>query len=179
MRLTVVPLIFAVFAGCVKPVPLPEPTSVQDVEAEAVEESVWCVDLPGACDEAKRTGRPIFALFTGSTWCPPCRYLEKTVFRKKLFADFARERLVLLKFDVPPFGSTLRTDTERRAVAAHGKYRIEAVPTVLLLDADGKVLRACFFNPETVRTYLEDLEKTLEDLGVAGLKNAPSGETMR
>ncbi|MBL4662053.1 MAG: thioredoxin family protein [Flavobacteriaceae bacterium] len=61
----------------------------------------WYTDLEKAHSEAEKTDKPIFGFFTGSDWCGWCIKLQKEVFAKQAFIDWAKEKVVLLELDFP------------------------------------------------------------------------------
>ena len=57
----------------------------------------WYTDLAKAQDVAKKQGKPIFLMFTGTQWCGACQLLEKNILSKPEFAAFVKDRVVLVK----------------------------------------------------------------------------------
>lgn len=111
------------------------PTTVStSVDANTVQ---WFTGLPAAQKAARERKVPILLLMTGSTWCPPCKYLERNVLSTKEFKQFARKNLVLLKVDLPR-GSSGKLSED--ALALLKKYPADSVPTIFILNAQGKVL---------------------------------------
>jgi thiol-disulfide isomerase/thioredoxin len=99
----------------------------------------WFTSLDLAQAEARKSGKPILADFTGSDWCPWCIRLRKEVFDTKLFKEWAAKNVVLLELDFPRTKpQDAATKKANRDLAA--KYKIEGFPTVLFLTVDGKVL---------------------------------------
>ena len=99
----------------------------------------WGTDFEAALREAKRTGRPILANFTGSDWCGWCKKLKAEVFDLPAFREWAAERVVLLEVDFPRqrrLPDALAQQNERLL----RRYGVRGFPTVLLLDGEGKRL---------------------------------------
>jgi protein disulfide-isomerase len=87
----------------------------------------WRNDFAAAQAESRQTSRPVFAYFTAD-WCAPCQGLKTTT--------WADERVELaLRSYVP-----VRIDVDRHADLA-GEYGVRAVPTYIILAADGHALR--------------------------------------
>ncbi|MFT5823249.1 MAG: thioredoxin-related protein [Crocinitomix sp.] len=61
----------------------------------------WYTDLEEAHSESEKTKKPIFGFFTGSDWCGWCIKLQKEVFAKQAFIDWAKDKVVLLELDFP------------------------------------------------------------------------------
>ena len=62
----------------------------------------WFTSLDLAQAEARKSGKPILADFTGSDWCPWCVKLRKEVFNTKQFKDWAAKSVVLLEVRFSP-----------------------------------------------------------------------------
>lgn len=92
----------------------------------------WNTNLSSAQKEATKYGLPIYLVFTGTSWCPPCQQMERSVFNSDTFRKFANENLVLLKVTVP---ASLRLSGLDAQLSA--KFGISSYPTILLLDASG------------------------------------------
>ncbi len=61
----------------------------------------WYTDLEEAHNESSKSNKPIFGFFTGSDWCGWCIKLQKEVFAKQAFIDWAKEEVILLELDFP------------------------------------------------------------------------------
>lgn len=100
--------------------------------AAAVSSIAWGSDLDGALAEARRTGRPVLADFNAA-WCPPCIAMKHEV-----WPDPAVERAVADGY-VPLF-----VDVDRNTAAAE-RYHVDGIPTILVLDGDGRIVRRTGF----------------------------------
>lgn len=94
----------------------------------------WLTSMDKAKDEAKETGLPILVLFTGTTWCPYCVKLEKEVFDKKEFKEYANQHLVLLILDFEPGGKAKNSANAK----LQKEFGVGGFPTYFLCDAEGK-----------------------------------------
>lgn len=83
-----------------------------------------------ALAESAKTGKPVLVDFTAS-WCPPCKVMKHEVWPDAQVARAANEGYVPVLVDV---------DDPQNAEVAR-RYGIRGIPTVLVLDAEGKVLR--------------------------------------
>ena len=63
--------------------------------------SGWMTDMDKAMKLSAKTGKPILADFSGSDWCGWCIKLDREVFSKKAFKDFAKDNLILVLLDFP------------------------------------------------------------------------------
>ena len=116
-----------------------------------VVKNTWKTDLKSAMAEAAKTKKQIFVLVTGSTWCPPCQNLEKSVLSKPEFLSLASRSLVLVKADIPR-----GTNPSADAVATMQFIKHQGgVPSAYLLNADGTVLeKQVGFGGGDVKSYL-------------------------
>lgn len=118
----------------------------------------WLTSIPEAQKQAKAENKALFVEFTGSDWCPPCMMMEKAVFSKKEFVEGAGKDFILVKIDIPNNDKELRAKNEK----VLAQYKVNGVPTVVLLDAEGKEISrfvASSFN--TVDKMLAELKKQL------------------
>ena len=102
----------------------------------------WETDYAKALETAKRENKRVLVDFTGSDWCGPCIQLQKRVFSRPEFIEYAEKNLVLVEIDYPQRKrqpDTLVKQNERLAE----QYRIEekGYPTLVLLDPAGKIVR--------------------------------------
>lgn len=69
--------------------------------AVAQESVVWETDLKKAVDISLEKKLPLFLFFTGSDWCGVCKKLQNEVFFKPEFAEWAKDKVVLVELDFP------------------------------------------------------------------------------
>jgi len=117
-------------------------------------------DAEEAAQAQKATQRPLFMVFTGSDWCPPCKALESNILSSSAFKKFAEKKLILLKLDYP-------NGKQSRAIASQNaelksQYGISSFPTVIIQGHDGKeIARKSGFSSSSPKEYIEQLEKKL------------------
>ena len=99
----------------------------------------WMTDWDAAKAKAKAENKPILINLTGSDWCTWCIKIEKDVFSKKEFQEFAAKNLVLMEADFPR-KTKQPADLKKQNAALKKDYLNGGYPTVLLLDAEGKKL---------------------------------------
>jgi len=133
----------------------------QTASAQKTDSLTWYTDLKKANEVSKSTGKPIFALFTGSDWCIWCKRLEQNVFAKAEFVEWAKKNVVLLKLDFPrnkPQSAELKAQNRD----LQQQFKIEGYPTVwiffLTMDEKAKQI-------------------TIDPLGSCGYpQNPPAGQ---
>jgi protein disulfide-isomerase len=99
----------------------------------------WMTSYEKAAAASKQSGKPILADFTGSDWCIWCKRLDEQVFSTDEFAKWAAANVILLQLDFPQ-GKQLPDAIKQQNDKLMAKYGVDGFPTVLFLDADGKVL---------------------------------------
>ena len=98
----------------------------------------WLTDLETAKKQAAAENKAILVDFTGSDWCGYCIRLKKNIFDKPEFADYAKDKFVLLEVDVP------RNPQFDRALLARNRelckrYKVGGYPTIMVLTSEGEV----------------------------------------
>jgi len=122
--------------------------------------SGWMTDMDKAMKLSAKSGKPILADFSGSDWCGWCIRLDKEVFSKKIFKDFAKENLILVLVDFPnrkAIAAKLKKQNKALAV----KYKVRGYPTVLLLDSKGKVLLKTGYRRGGPQKYVDSLKSKM------------------
>ena len=99
----------------------------------------WMTDWEAAKAKSKEEKKPILICLTGSDWCGWCIKLEKEVFSKKEFQDFAKENLILMEADYPK-KKEQPAELKKQNAALEKKYLKGGYPTVFLLDSEGEKL---------------------------------------
>lgn len=104
----------------------------------------WLTNFEEAEKFAVEKHELILLNFSGSDWCGPCMRLKKEIFETKIFEDFASSSLVLVNADFPRSNKNkLNKEQVSRNEALADRYNSRGrFPFTLLLDAEGKVLRA-------------------------------------
>ena len=122
-------------------------------------EGEWTTDLPHAQAQAKADKKLVLMDFTGSDWCPPCKALHKNVLTSKEFLDYAKDTFVLVELDFPR-GKKQSPELKKANRALSEKYEIEGFPTVIVLDAEGKVLKKDVgYSGANAKDYVAELKK--------------------
>lgn len=89
----------------------------------------WYTNLDEVHNLSAETGKPIFGFFTGSDWCGWCIKLQREVFAKPLFIEWAQANVILLELDYPrktPQDEALKTQNRNLQQA----FQVTGYPTV-------------------------------------------------
>jgi len=120
----------------------------------------WSTDFEAAKKMAAEKKLPILVNFSGSDWCGWCIKLDSEVFAKKEFKEFARDNLVLFVADFPRAKNQDEKIKKQNAELAK-KYEVQGFPTVLLMDAEGKVFARTGYERGGAAAYAEHLKKLI------------------
>jgi|ERR1051325_6618947 protein disulfide-isomerase len=121
------------------------------------EELQWLTDLPKAQAKAKKENKLVMLDFTGSDWCGWCIKLNKEVFSKPEFADYAKKNLVLVEVDFPR-RKELAAEQKKANEALQAKYRIQGFPTIIVLSGDGKQVGELGYM-DSPKKFIAELDK--------------------
>ncbi|MDO9541575.1 MAG: thioredoxin family protein [Kiritimatiellia bacterium] len=124
--------------------------------------NTWLTDFEAAKKTAAEKKLPILADFSGSDWCGWCIKLDKEVFSQKEFKEFAKDNLILFLADFPR--KKQQSDKiKKQNDGLSKKYAIEGFPTVLLMDAEGKVFARTGYERGGAAAYVAHLKKILTE----------------
>lgn len=118
----------------------------------------WLTDFKKAQDEAKSDRKLLLLDFTGSDWCGWCIRLEKEVFSKPEFTDYANKNLVLMEIDFPKGRELSETERTQNQELAR-RFGIEGFPTILVLDGDGRKVGELGYMPGGPSAFIAELNK--------------------
>ena len=90
----------------------------------------WRKDFGSAIAEARESDKPLLLVFSAS-WCPPCIVMKHEVWSDSEVSEVVKNGFVPLHIDVD----------DKRDAAIAARYGIRGIPAVLIIDADGDVLR--------------------------------------
>jgi thiol:disulfide interchange protein len=102
----------------------------------------WRTDLTVALQEAQRTGMLVLVDFSAD-WCPPCIAMKHDVWPDDAVEDAVSKSYIPVLIDV---------DTDS---GVSERYGVDAIPTILVLDATGQVTRrGSFFSASRMVQFL-------------------------
>jgi thiol-disulfide isomerase/thioredoxin len=119
----------------------------------------WLTNLDDALKEAKKSDKTVLVNFTGSDWCGWCIRLKKEVFSQDEFKDWAEENVVLLEADFPRSKPTLG---DAREIKKRVGGDVRGYPTILFLDAEGKVKGKSGYMKGGPEIWVKNAEKITE-----------------
>ena len=133
-------------------------TAQETTNASASSKSGWLTSLAKAQQEAKEQNKMLLMDFTGSDWCGYCIALDKEVFSKPEFKEYASKNLVLLELDFPR-RKELPAETSEQNQRLAIQYQIQGFPTIVVFDASGKPLAKMGYMRGGPAAFIAELEK--------------------
>ena len=118
----------------------------------------WITSYEQGQEEAKANNKLVLLDFTGSDWCGWCILLDREVFSKPQFKEYADKNLVLVEVDFPkrkPMPDAMRMQNIRLAQ----RYGIQGFPTIIVLNGDGKVVAELGYMQGGPKAFIAELEK--------------------
>lgn len=116
-------------------------------------------DLSAAIDLAKRENRLILVEFTGSDWCPPCKFLRSNILSTPEFEKFVSDKnIIFVELDFPRAPGKIPAEVMREREGIMNFYEVRGFPSMLLLDKNGAGYAKIVGPTKTVPEYLEKLE---------------------
>lgn len=122
----------------------------------------WIEDYNTALETAEKENKLVFIDFTGSDWCGWCMKLDKEVFDKDVFVNYAQENFVMLKLDFPKGFKELPEDIQKSRSDVMQKYGVKGFPTILITDAKGEVKAQTGYQEGGPEKYIEHLKEIIK-----------------
>lgn len=118
----------------------------------------WLTDYKQAQESAKSGKKLLLLDFTGSDWCGWCIKLDKEVFSKPEFKEYASKNLVLMEVDFPRTKQLSATEQSQNEQLAQ-QHGIQGFPTIVVLNSDGKKVGEIGYTPGGPSAFIAELEK--------------------
>jgi thioredoxin-related protein len=118
----------------------------------------WLTDYAQAQQKAKEGNKLLVLDFTGSDWCGWCIKLDREVFSKPEWAEYANKNLVLLELDFPRMKEQSEIEKKQNRELAE-RYQIQGFPTIVVLNGDGQVVGELGYTPGGPAAFIAQLEK--------------------
>ncbi len=126
-------------------------------------EPSWQTDFKKAQEQAKTDKKLLLVDFTGSDWCGWCIRLNREVFSKPEFQEYANKNLVLLEIDFPrPGGDVAKAQTnsvKKQNEQLAMQYQVQGYPTVIVLNGEGRKVGELGYMEGGPSAFIAQLEK--------------------
>lgn len=94
----------------------------------------WYTNLDSAVALSNETKKPIFGFFTGSDWCGWCIKLQREVFAKPAFVEWASANVILLELDFPR-NKVLPAELKAQNQKLQSAFAVQGFPTIWIFTA--------------------------------------------
>jgi protein disulfide-isomerase len=118
----------------------------------------WLTNYKEAQEQAKAGKKLVLLDFTGSDWCGWCIKLDREVFSKPEFKEYAEKNLVLVELDFPR-GKKLSDEERGQNEQLAMRYQIQGFPTIVVLDGEGKQVGELSYMPGGPSAFIAELDK--------------------
>jgi thioredoxin-related protein len=129
------------------------------------EDDLWQTDFAAAKAKAKAENKLMLVDFTGSDWCGWCKKLVAEVFSKDAFKTEAPKEFVLVELDYPTPAKKQSDELKKQNRELLAKYKVQGYPTILVMDADGKVVAKTGYRQGGPEEYVKHLAAFLVAYG--------------
>jgi len=133
----------------------------------------WVTDYPAAVEAAKREGKDLLLVFTGTEWIEMCRLFERDILNQPAFMETVGVRFVLVKLDFPS-EKEIGKPVPAEMKLLRDAYRVKGFPMVVLTDPEGRPFGINGYQPIAAAAYAkvtEDMGKS-QEIAVANRKRA-------
>lgn len=113
-----------------------------DVDTDGATVGKWTMDFDAAKTLAKKKKLPVLLNFTGSDWCGWCKLMDRKVFTKQEWKDYAADNLVMVFVDFPRNSDLVPKKYVARNRRLSNKFGVKGYPTYVVLDNDANTVLA-------------------------------------
>ena len=121
-------------------------------------EPSWETDFKKAQEQAKTDKKLLLVDFTGSDWCGWCMKLNREVFSRPEFKDYATKNLVLLEVDFPR-AKVLPDSVKKQNQQLANEYQVQGFPTIVVLDGEGHKVGELGYMEGGAPAFIAELER--------------------
>ena len=114
----------------------PEFKDIMERLARVRQGIVWALDIEDAKAQAAREKKDLFIYFSGSDWCPWCVLFHRTILSRPAFITEVPKHFVMVQLDSPMTKPKPTNFAQIETLSQ--RWQIDAIPTVILADAQGK-----------------------------------------
>lgn len=131
------------------------------ISAGAFAADGWMTDFEKAKEKAKAENKHILIDFSGSDWCGWCIKLDKEVFSKTAFKEYAKDNLVLVLADFPSDKSKQSKELKAQNDKLAKEFGVRGFPTVYVLNPEGKTLAKTGYRDGGPEAYVAHIKEII------------------
>ena len=122
--------------------------------------SGWLTNWTEAKKLSAKENKPILIDFSGSDWCGWCIKLDREVFSKPAFKEYANKNLILFLADFPK-SKPQTAEVKKQNNKLAKEYKVQGYPTVLLVDSKGNTILKTGYAPGGPENYIKKLKQAI------------------
>ncbi|MBN2429913.1 MAG: thioredoxin family protein [Acidobacteria bacterium] len=140
------------------------PALANSLLTEGAKPGHWTQDYDAAIKLAQEKNLPIMVMYTGSDWCGWCKLMDKQVFSKPEFYQFAEKNIILVSLDYPRDKSLVPEKYQERNQRLLRERNIMGLPTYVILQADGRTElgRLGAGRDKTVESFVQEVKNLIQ-----------------
>lgn len=115
----------------------------------------WFNTYDAALHQAAVQKKPVLILFTGTSWCPACKKLEKEVLTHPRFGSQVADQFIFLKADFRAHSGDKFFSSPFYQLLE--KYQVQYFPTFVVVNSQGEELFRVDYQPGGVEDYTKKL----------------------
>ena len=107
-----------------------------------VQKLTWHTDLEKAIEISTKERKNLMLFFTGSDWCGWCIRLQKEVFYKPEFIEWANKNVILVYIDFPRNKSKQSIELQQQNNLLQQQFGVQGYPTIHFVRSekiDGRI----------------------------------------
>ena len=123
----------------------------------------WLTDMELAAEKASKEGKHLLLDFSGSDWCGWCIRLDKEVFQKENWKEYASEHLVQVLVDFPQDKSEQSKTLQAENEALAKQYKVKGFPTVIILSPEGRLVDRTGYQRGGATAYIKHIKSLISN----------------
>lgn len=134
-----------------------------DVALEGAKVGEWTMDFESAKKLAAEKKVPLLLNFTGSDWCGWCMLMDRQVFAKPAWKEYAAKNAMLVTLDFPRDSSIVPEKYAARNREMRDRFDVSGYPTYLVLDSDGSTVlgKLGAGKEKTAKSFIEEFKDVI------------------
>ena len=123
----------------------------------------WLTHMDLAVKKASKEGKHLLLDFSGSDWCGWCIRLDKEVFQKENWKEYASEHLIQVLVDFPQDKSEQSKTLQAENEALAKQYKVKGFPTVIILSPEGRLVDRTGYQRGGATAYIKHIKSLISN----------------
>jgi len=123
----------------------------------------WLRSYSDAVSMSQSQSKPIAILFTGTSWCPACMKLERSVLNHPEFIRAVSQKFVFLKAEFNEYSEQAVMASPYKPLL--DRYGVNSFPTIVVVNSNGQQLFRVSYKEGGPMTYAQEMLQRLNQGG--------------